>query len=155
MGPSCFLTHFGPFTISVCSNLRFFFVFPILNNHKSFNYNIYLKFDIAIVLVEIFLRWPVYGYKMIVTWSMTIKWFVNIQKQSNFAPDRLCTTNRIRDICALDCPLFPNLLEMWLPTNRLMFFDFLFEKKIFSIFFVMIHPCQSLKNIAILALSVL
>ena len=31
----------------------------------------------------------------------------------------------------LDCQLFPNLLEMWLPTHRLILFDFLFEKKIF------------------------
>ena len=50
-------------------------------------------------------------------------------------------------VCLLDCPLFPNLLEMWLPTHILMLFNFLFETNFFSIFFVMIHSCQSSKTL--------
>ena len=48
------------------------------------------------------------------------------------------------EIYTLDCPLFPNLIEMCLSTHRLILFDFLLKRKIF---FIMINPCQSPKNI--------
>ena len=45
----------------------------------------------------------------------------------------------------IDCP-FPNLIEMWLPTYRLMFFDFVFEKKCFLIFLLRLLTCASLRK---------
>ena len=50
---------------------------------------------------------------------------------------RVCVEKRAPKHCTLDCPLFPNLIEMWLPTYRLMFF---------FIFFIKINPFHSSKN---------